>query len=329
MSVSVRKHASGGNYVIPTPGQEMTAREIWTVTWTGNPASAPEDGQIIRDAITAGLPYVGKRNTSCDPNIGMMVCQSLDWQKIPTCSTAWNVTVIWGTYANFLTNSESNDTEPFTRVTRIGSMRMTNMYRAGLTPPTPSSYAWPPATDIGGTKIDVNGQPSPFSVPQMQIQIEFMYDRTDTTSDQGAEPDNSLVEWLGVRNSQDFLGFSAGYVLCTGVSASPLNKQWYMMQFTYLYDYWGHYEQRSAPNLGGLNHLTTAASTFIGVPWKQANKVGWWQPYTDTHDLNDMFPDDVLAAITSVAPTGPFGSGCGAVPIRDTTGMQFDYPSFP
>lgn len=331
MSVTIRKHGSGGNFFIPSPGQEFTVKEIYTVTWAGAPDNAPHYGTIILDAIAAGLPYVGKRNESCDKNFNMLVCQSLDWQKIPTCSTAWNVTVTWGTYANFLVSGESTDSETFTRVTRMGSMRTANAYRTGLVPPPPSgagAYAWPPATDIGGTKIDVNGQPSPLAIPQMRIDIEFLYDRTDTDGGVGSEPSNELAAWLGVRNSALFLGFSPGYVLCTGVSASPLNDQWYLMQYSYLFDYWAHHEQRSAPNLGGLNFLTTAASTFIGVNFKQASKVGWWQPYTDVFDLNDMFPASVKDAIISVAPTVAPGTGCFAAP-RDTSGMQFDFGSFP
>lgn len=331
MSVTVRKHATGGNFFIPSPGQEMTVREIWTVTWAGDPANPIADAQIVKDAITAGLPYVGKRNDSCDSNFNMLVCQSLDWQKIPTCSTAWNVTVTWGTYANFVTASNGTSTQPFTRVTRIGSMRMMNAYRTGVTPPPPSgagAYSWPPSTDIAGTRIDVNGQPSQFGVPQLRIDIEWMYDRTSTDGGIGGEPTNELTAYMGVRNAEPFLGFSKGYVLCTSVAATPLNDQWYLMQYSYLFDYWAHHEQRSAPNLGGLNFLVTAASNFIGVPYKNASKVGWWQPYTDIYDLNDMFPADVLAAITSTAPTVEAGSNCLAAP-RDLSGMQFNYGAFP
>lgn len=329
MSLTVRKHHTSGNYRIPAPGQEMTCRDVYVVTYSGAPSSAPSDGQIIRDAIAAGLPAIQSRYPSCDGNLNFLVCQSHDWQKLPGASHAWNVTVTYGTYVNFLNSigGEGSDTEPFTRVTRIGSMRVANMYRNGISPPSPGAYVWPPVTDIGGTKIDVNGQPVPFPIPQMQITIEWLYDRTNTDSPDGAEPSNGLAGWLGVRNSASFLGFSPGYVVCTGVNASPLNDQWYMMQFTYLFDYWAHHEQRTAPNVGGLSFLA-ATGNFIGVPMKQATKVAWWQPYTDTYDLNDMFPSDVQSAITTYDPTVPPFDGC-ATAGRDLTGMQFDYTTFP
>jgi len=332
VSVTVRRHATSGNYRIPSPGQEFTCRDIYVVTWAGDPASAPSDGTIITDAIAAGLPAIQSRHPSCDANLNLLVCQSHDWQKNPACSTSWNVTVTWGTYANFLngTEGEGADTEPFTRVTRVGSMRIASIFRTGITPPVPASYVWPPTSagsDIGGTKVDINGVPSPLAIPQMQITVEWLYDRTNTDSNDGAEPDNSLFAWLGVRNDADFLGFSPGYVLCTGANASPVNDQWYMMQFTYVVDYWAHYEQKSAPNVGGLNFLA-AAGNFLGVPFKQSTKVAWWQPYTDLADLNDMFPADVLAAITTANPTSEPFTGCLSAG-RDFTGMQFDFTGFP
>lgn len=333
MSTTVRKHPSSGNYHIPSPGQEMTCRDVYVVTWEGEPAAAPADGVIMADAISEGLPYIGKRNTLCDPNIGMMVCKSLDWQKLPGSSTAWNVTVTWGTYANWLSpdGTEGEDTEPFTRVTRSASMRMMQVYRTGVTPPAPASYVWPPSVDIGGTRVDINGQPSVLGIPQMAFTVEWMYDRSSQEGSGGApapEPPAELVDWIGIRNQSPFLGYPAGSVVVVGANASPLDDQWYMMHFSFLFDWWHHHEQRSAPNVGGLNWLQTQASTFIGASFKQATKVGWWQPYPDILDINDMFPPDVLSAITSLEPTAAFGAGCAA-PIRDTTGMQFDFPSFP
>lgn len=319
MSVTVRRHATAGNYRIPSPGQEFTCTDVYSVTWTGNPAAAPDDGTIILDAIAAGLPAIQSRYPSCDQNLGMLVCQSHDWRKLPGCSTAWTVTVTWGTYANFLNlTGEGADTEPFTRVTRVGSLRTTPAYRLGIAPP--SSPAWPPLVDVGGTKVDINGQPMPLSVPQMQITVEWMYDRTTTDSVQGGEPEGAYWNYLGARNDSAFLGFGTGTLLLTGINASPLNDQWYMMQFTMLWDYWKHCEQRSAPNIGGLSFLATTAN-FIGVPIKQCTKIGWLQPYPDVLDFADLFPPDVLDAIETFAPTAEPYVGCVSAG-RDFTGMQ-------
>lgn len=328
MSVSVRRHATSGNYHIPAPGSEFTARDIYTVTWTGDPAAAPDDGDIILDAIAAGLPAIQSRHPSCDQNLGMLVCQGHDWQKLPGCSTAWNVTVTWGTYANFLNLSgEGADTEPFTRVTRVGSIRMSNAYRIDLTPPANASYSWPPTTDIGGTKVDINGVPTPIAIVQIQIQVEFLYDRTTVTSDSGGEPDSDLMNFINTRNDAPFLGFDEGYLLCTAINVSPLNDQWYMVQATLVYDEWRHYEQKCAPNVGGINFLQSSG-TFIGVPMKRATKVGWFTPHIYESDFEKLFPEDVYPAIASIAPTGAPYAGC-ATAGRDFTNSQFDYAAFP
>jgi hypothetical protein len=116
-----------------------------------------------------------------------------------------------------------------------------------------------------------------------------------------------------------------GYVVCTGLSLSPVNNQTYIAQARFLFDWLGHYEQRAAPNSGGANFLTQV-SNFIGVPVMQASKVGWFQPFPQTDNLVKMFPNAVYQSLTTALPA--YNTSC-AVGGRDLTDRNPDYTQYP
>jgi hypothetical protein len=188
-------------------------------------------------------------------------------------------------------------------------------------------YTFPPATaggDIGGVKVDIQGQPANRFVQQMQIICEFHYDRTFTLGPTGAispEPGPYFSGWLGTRNSVAFLGYDPGQILCNGISVSPVNDQIYIMQFKFLFDWMSFFEQRPAPNTGGAPFLVAAATQFLGVPYNQASKISWYQPYPDLDDLKLMFPTAVYNAFLTALP--PVNT-C-ATPGRSLASKQFNF----
>lgn len=329
-SIQIIKHRNSQSYRIGKPGEDFTLTEVFHVTWI--PASSvdayPGDGTILASASNTAItgtrvPKVQERYAGCDANLSFLVCESVDWRVNTEAKHSWTVTANWATRMEFVYQSMP---EPWTRITRVGQLRQMQIWRRDVNIPT--TYAWPPTTDIGGTRVDIHGQPSIRQVPQMQIICEFRYDRTWTEGPTGgiqAEPSPLFSGWMGTRNSAAFLGYDPGYVLCTGISASPINDQGYLMQFRFLFDWLGHYEQRSAPSTAGANFLAAAASNFIGVPYLQASKIGWYQPFPDSEDLTKMFPPDVYAALLTALPAV---NTCVTAP-RNLSGQQPDYDLFP
>jgi len=205
-------------------------------------------------------------------------------------------------------------------------MRQMPIWRVDAAIPA-EPYTFPPSGsggDIGGTKVDVQGQPANRFVQQMQIICEFHYDRTFTLGPTGAispEPGPYFSGWLGTRNSVSFLGYDAGQILCNGISISPVNDQIYIMQFKFLFDWMSFFEQRPAPNTGGASFLAAAASTFLAVPYNQASKIAWYQPYPDRNNLKLMFPEAVYNAFLTALPAV---NTC-ATPERSLASKQFNF----
>lgn len=205
-------------------------------------------------------------------------------------------------------------------------MRQMPIWRSDATIPN-EPYTFPPASaggDIGGTKVDIGGQPANRFVQQMQIICEFHYDRTFTLGPSGdisPEPGPYFSGWLGTRNSVPFLGYDAGQILCNGISVSPVNDQIYIMQFKFIFDWMSFFEQRPAPNAGGASYLAAAATNFLGVPYRQCSLVSWYQPYPDREDLKLMFPGKVYEAFLTAKPA----INTCATPVRDLSEKQFDF----
>ena len=307
----------------------------WLVSWIPENAedvqSCPEDIAIIVAASETGangayIPKVQERYVGCDANASFLVCESVDWRVMPGALKTWMVTANWSSLMEF----QYNETipEPWTRVTRTSSMRQMPIWRVDAAIPE-EPYTFPPTAagdDIGGTKVDIQGQPANRFVQQMQIICEFHYDRTFTLGQDeeiSPEPGPYFSGWLGTRNSETFLGYEPGQILCNGISVSPVNDQIYIMQFKFLFDWMSFFEQRPAPNTGGASFLAAAASTFLGVPYNQASKIAWYQPYPDREDLKLMFPTAVYDAFLTALPAV---NECAA-PGRSLAYKQFDFPA--
>jgi hypothetical protein len=342
-SLKIIKLRSGPSFRINSPGKDLEFTEIYSVTWipandTDNP---PHDGAIFASAsastLTTRVPKVQERwtgpgSTNCDANFQFLVCESVDWKPNQQVAHSWTATATFTSHMEFIYSDATAEPKPWTRITRTSNARNAPVFRVDAAIPT--TYTWPPTTDIGGTKVDVQGQPVTQLIPQIQIVTEFKYDRTwtasPTTGQIQSEPSAQFFGWLGLRNTTKFLEMDPGFVLCNGISFSPVNDQVYIAQFRFVFDWMAFYEQRSAPNTGGANFVATAASQFLGVPFLQATKVGWYQPYPDTGDLTKMFPSAVYDAFLLALPRvrdncGGFTDGIG----RDLSSRQFNYSQFP
>lgn len=338
-TLKVIRHASGPQYKVGSPGQPLTFTDNYLVSWIpSSPSDAPpSDEAIMVEASTVGgaspnvkIPKVQERYAGCTANFSFLVVDSVDWRCVPGAIKTWMVTANWSSLMEFVYDADAQP-EPWTRITRTSSMRQMPVWRIDAAIPT-GTYTYPPATsagDIGGTKVDIGGQPANRFVQQMQIICEFYYDRTFTLGPDdeiAAEPGPFFSGWLGTRNSEEFLGYDPGQILCNGISVSPVNDQIYIMQFKFLFDWMSFFEQRPAPNTGGASFLAAAATAFLGVPYRQSSLVSWYQPYPDLEDLKLMFPTAVYDAFLTAKP--PVNGCTGVLPISSRIDeRQFTFPA--
>jgi hypothetical protein len=316
-TISVIKHRSGPSYRLNKPGTEHTLDEIYKVTWIPTVTSGTieiyiGDEELIRQAstMTGGVPQVQSRMPGCGVNFRHWIVDSVEWRPNTEAPFSFTANV---RYYNMLPYQYGTTpaTEPWVRVTRNVQTRQAMIYRKGLTSaPYQASYAWPPTTDIGGTSVDINGTSIVQLIPQVQFTIEWLWHRgyqTAAPTPTGTpaavvEPPSWIAEDAGKRNTATFFGFDKESVLFQGYSASPLNDQTYLMQYRFLWDQWRFYEQKAAPAFNNLPNLTAPTGSFIGIPYKKAANIGWYQPYTDLVNFTQDFPPEVYNAIATTYP---------------------------
>jgi hypothetical protein len=175
------------------------------------------------------------------------------------------------------------------------------MYRSAPTFPTNGSVVFSAAVDIAGDKVDTNGKPKVYDVPQQLVTIETQYDRTLPQGSPAAEPLWSVyTSYVGNRNSAVFLGFPIGTLLYQGFQTAP-EDNYYRMSHTFLYDAWFHLEQIPAPNPTG-EPILTAGITIGTVPILQVDKVVFLQRYNTLSAFAAILAAADLTALSSPKP---------------------------
>jgi hypothetical protein len=175
------------------------------------------------------------------------------------------------------------------------------MYRKDPTFPANGTVAFASGADIGGTKVDTNGKPKVYDVPQQLVTIETQYDRTLTAASPAAEPLWSVyTSYVGNRNSAVFLGFPIGTLLYQGFQTAP-EDNYYRMSHTFLYDAWYHLDQIPAPNPTG-EPVLVAGVTIGGIPILQVDKVVFLQRYDTVSAFSGILAALDLDALTSPKP---------------------------
>jgi hypothetical protein len=185
--------------------------------------------------------------------------------------------------------------------TRATVVRSTAMYRKDPTFPTNGTVAFSAGADIAGLKVDTNGKPKVYDVPQQLVTIETQYDRTLTAASPAAEPLWSVyTSYVGNRNSAVFLGFPIGTLLYQGFQTAP-EDNYYRMSHTFLYDAWYHLDQIPAPNPTG-EPVLVAGVTIGGIPILQVDKVVFLQRYDTLSAFSGILAAADLTALTSPKP---------------------------
>jgi hypothetical protein len=233
------------------------------------------------------------------------ICRSVNVTPAREAAYVWNVTAEFTT-----TEFHYNDTPwglAYVKQTRTSGIRQVAAWR-DATLPANGTAAWPATADIGGTKIDLNGNPRSRKVKQQTIQIETFTDRTPPSPGTGSvAADPAWSTWLSTyinkRNNAAFLGWPIGTVLCQGIAATLDNEVW-RITITYVYDEWFHLEQLAMPHPTGEPRLLPGV-TIAGTQYMQAATVVWYQPYSSTADLKALFTQPIYDQFEKAGPTYP------------------------
>jgi hypothetical protein len=297
MSFTLVEKANSRSYSLtPTPGESFVTIQ-YLMTWSSG-STQPTEAQI-RGAAGAPPSRISSAIYASDGYLKTMVIREVTIEPVRERQNAWIVTHRASTRNSAPTE---NSIGAYCTCTRATVVRSTAMYRKNATFPSNGTVAFTGGADIAGDKVDTNGKPKVYDVPQQLVTIETQYDRTLPSGTPSAEPKWSVyTSYVGQRNEAEFLGFPIGTLLYQGFQTAP-EDNYYRMSHTFLYDAWYHLDQIPAPNPTG-EPVLVAGVTIGGIPILQVDKVVFLQRYDTLSDFSAILAAADLTALTSPKPT--------------------------
>jgi hypothetical protein len=297
MAFTLLEKANSRSYsLVQTPGESSITVQ-YLLTWS-SASTQPTEAQILS---AAGAPPRRLNSSVYGSNsyLKTMVLREVTIEPVRERQNAWIVTHRGSTRNGTLLDQDGS----YCTCTRATVVRSTAMYRSAPTFPSNGDVTFSAAIDIGGAKVDTNGKPKVYDVPQQLVTIETQYDRTLPQIMPAAEPDwNTYTSYVGNRNSVAFLGFPIGTLLYQGFQTAP-EDNYYRLSHTFLYDAWYHLEQIPCPNPTGEPILTAGVS--IGSPpvaTLQVEDVVFLQRYNTKSAFSGILAALDLAALTNPKP---------------------------
>lgn len=286
---------------------ETTLTAVYLAWW--EPATVgeayPGDGLVLTQT---GMPMVQTRPPAAihtappaamNTFIAQLVCRSVVAVPEPAIPYTWRVTAVYSTMAPVNAAKQGYGAKHTINL----ASRQYAEYRTGVTLPGNGTVTWPPSADIGGTKIDLNGNPRAKEVPQVTRQLEYKWDRTPliSTTTPDDPPFQTYLDAVNKRNSVAFMEASIGTMLYKGFSAS-LDREIWRIVHTWIFDPFYHVEQMPVPNPTGQPVLLPGASV-AGLQILQCDKVAWYQRFPETTDFNTSFlPTTIQADLIKAYP---------------------------
>lgn len=283
-------------YGLTSPGNEHSVDLVYQVKWT--PASSSDTYPGDSEIFTSGIPKVRERLPAAvygsNGFLKSYVCRSVESAPVREGTYVFRVTCRFGSFG-------ATGDFGYCQVTRSSSIRQAQMWRMGAAFPSNYDAAWPVSADIGGSKVDLRGNPKTYEVPQQNITVEVLWDRT--AGGQGEPPWSAWSGYVGNRNSAAFLGAAVGQMLYRGFQAAPL-QEWYKIQHNFVWDAWGHLEQFGIPLPTGYPNCTNG-TTVLGVVILQADLIGWMQKYPTKSSIGSVLTSAQLSELTNPVPAFP------------------------
>jgi len=290
----VEKANSRSYSIVPTPGESfITIQYLMT-------ASGAASEVDIREAAGTPPSRISSAIYASDPWLKTMVIREVTIEPVRERQNAWIVTHRASTRNGTPT---ANSVGQYCTCTRATVVRSTAMYRKNATFPTNGTVAFSSGADIAGDKVDTNGKPKVYDVPQQLVTVETQYDRTLPAGGPSAEPLwSNFTSYVGQRNEAVFLGFPIGTLLYQGFQTAP-EDNYYRMSHTFLYDAWFHLDQIPCPNPTGEPILVAGVSIGTpAVPILQVKDVVFLQRYDTLSAFSGILAAADLTALTSPKP---------------------------
>lgn len=300
MPISIIERPASRTYQLSQPGSENTITCVYQVRWTpSSPTDAyPGDPAVLADA---NVPKPSTRPPTAvhatDPWIKLAVCRTVSYSPEGAAPYTWMVQATYG-----VVQEPYADMGYFCRQTRNAGSRQLAQYRTWTSLPSNGDAAWPPASDIGGTRVDLNGQPRRREIATQTIQLEYLWDRATAGSTTATDPPfATFITNQGTRNSVVMFGiYAVGALLYRGCQVTQEQETWRLIH-VWTFDDLLHLEQVPVPNATG-EPILLPGLTVAGQQVQQVDKVGWYQPYPSKTDHAAMLPSTIVAESALARP---------------------------
>lgn len=216
---------------------------------------------------------------------------SARWQSTALCRShnagkqdmIMDVRVVYDTYYHWLKAAKGNNAGTVVtvaddsylpcKVSYAVKTRTTNLWRAVGTAPSATSDS---VTMTSGAYVSTGSTPIRADVACMSIRVQLMCD-----SEQQSPSTNSsvILSYIGKRNLDTFLGYSAGKLVCTGGSLSHQENEYYLLSMEYEYDEYFEHNQVCATDASGKVALTGGNPTTVY----------WKRPPRDSVNFNNIW----------------------------------------
>ena len=213
----------------------------------------------------------------------------------------WRVDFVATGMGPMLDTSNAVIGSPNIAVSTVSRPRNVSAWREGATVPTDTvtsgafdKTVWRTGTDIGGDAIDINTTPVSIAIDQTVVQIQKImrwpfesWGNQWVTGSTGSESLGSidldaLEEFVGARNTEEFMQFPVGSLYWQSVEFQPHHHEFRLVTLTFVYDPWKHAQQ--VPLV--LEQFATPTDTDPTTGMSQAKTVLWNQVYFDPFTLN-------------------------------------------
>lgn len=115
-------------------------------------------------------------------------------------------------------------------------------------------------SDIGGLPYATQTKGMIIEVPQTRARVRWILDASVT----GMLAQYAKVEpYINTMNSQTFLGFPAGSLVCEGINMVHLQHEYYELVFDFTYDRFYHFSQQADVHVNGQVQLVNGAPKTV------------------------------------------------------------------
>jgi len=217
---------------------------------------------------------------------------SARWQTYALCRShnagkqdmIMDVRVVYDTYYHWLNDPKGNNAGSVVtladgaylpaRAIYSVKTRQSNLWRAVGTAPSATSDS---VTMTSGAYVSTGPTPIKVDVASVSIRVQLV---VDAESQPNTTTATAIAGYIGKRNSDVFLGYPIGSLVCVGGSLSHLEYEFYTVTLEYEYDEYYEHNQVCATDASGKVALTGGNPTTVY----------WKRPTRSTANFNDLWP---------------------------------------